>query len=506
MKKTIYSALLCSVFAAAAMAQPSVETKILDVLQNKILPDEVNYNGQFSIKSTASGYVVDVPMSALKTDKSVTFPGFTLNLTKEPDFKKNAQYKVTLTKLNQFSPGLEQLLKQQNVVLSSFLYEAKIVPSLNLMTFQMGKGENLQIKEGNGTDEMIKIASMTGVDAIEDLSGNNVKANADIALKGISLNHPFLKLQIDSLGANLLVPETVLTNNEMEQITNSPELKTTLKMTGLKASSFFLPIQSISFDADFSMDMKQDMQSKKLDITTIFDAKNVVVSGAPAVLAPKLPTALFFNINMKGFTMDELVALGQAQNRLREAKSVPFTRPEALKVMEQDVQNKTNAMKAKTSFFINKMGVSSDQYAISIRGALFPQQEAFNGTLTITNFDYISPAAQPIDEEACRAASEKWSSVLIEKNGNNQDVEVQQALRAAAVVCDDKAGVLDVLRPYIPTAKKVKDDNGKEALQFDIEYKNGKYLVNGQPLNMMTSDEMKEVVAIHSQTLTPLVP
>ena len=53
--------------------------------------------------------------------------------------------------------------------------------------------------------------------------------------------------------------------------------------------------------------------------------------------------------------------------------------------------------------------------------------------------------------------------------------------------CDEGQGVLDALRPYAATAKKVKDDQGKDALLFDIEASNGSLFINGQKVDIDSS-------------------
>lgn len=504
MKKTLYALLMCSVSVAPALAQTDVEQSILDLIEQKVLPKEVSYETPVSIKTTAAGYVVNIPQGTLKTDKKTKVPAYVFVLSKEAPFKDAAQYQFTLNSLESYSPALKQILDTQNVRLESFTYQGKIVPSLKLITSQMGQGKNLVFQAGPQVDDIIRVGSFLVQDTLDSLSGNLVKAEGDIVLKDVLINHPFLRIAMDQLDTQIFIPQTTLGTTDLDQVLNAPEIRLGIDMTGIKAASFFLPVQELRLDSAFGITLKQDMSTKVVDMNIDWKASNIAAISPETEFVSKLPTSLIFDMNMKGFTYADLQSLGQSQNHLNEARSVPFTRPEALRVLENEVQTKTNELMAKTSFFLNNLSLRGNDYAVALRGAVYPQSEAFTGTLTITNFDALSPAPKAIDTQACQTATEAWSRALIQKSGNESDPEVRKASAAASAACDDGAGFLEFLRPYLATAKQVKDEMDKPAVQFAVEYKNGVWYINGKELGFDT--ETQNDVSDTTAQKKPLIP
>lgn len=503
MKKTLYAFLMCSAAVVPAFAQTETEQAVLDLIKEKVLPTEVTYTDPVSIKTTSAGYVINIPEGTLKADNNVKVPAYAFVLSKDASFKNTDQYKFALNSLESYSPVLKQMLDSQNVKLESFTYEGKMVPALKLITSQIAQGKNFVVQEGPDTSEIIRVGSFLVKDTLDSLSGNSVKAEGDITLKDILINHPFLQITVNQLDTQVSIPETTLGNTDLDQILNASEVKFGIQMKNLKAKSFFLPVQEVGLDSSFDITFKQDMSTKIVDMNIDWTASNIGIVSPDIELASKLPTSLNFDMNLKGFTYADLKSLGESQNHLNEARSVPFTRPEALKVLENEVQTKTNELMAKTNFFLNNLSLRSNDYAVALRGAVYPQSEAFTGTLTITNFDALSPAPKAIDKQACQAATEAWSRLLIQKSGNEDDPEVREASAKATAACDDGAGFLEFLRPYVAKAKEVKDDTGKPAVQLAVEFKNGVWYVDGQEVDF--DSETQEKTDETTRT-TPLIP
>ena len=255
-----------------------------------------------------------------------------------------------------------------------------------------------------------------------------------------------------------------------------------MALTDVQISSSLMGASTASFDLMQSIEVKQDAVTYNADVDFVLNLSDVQVSNQPDA-----PSSVVADINVTGFNLAQVIAYSATQNKLEETKMLPDSprKDMFLKSIQTEVDNAYATMTEKMVVTIDEIVVRSEKYASVLQGKIGVKDKSFKGTLQVTNFDYLAPVPKKIDEAACKAVMDKMLTGEIP----SEDFQAQYT-----ATCDDGAGVLEVLRPFAATAKKVKDANGKDALLFDIQVVNETLFVNNQkveddayvnPMNML---------------------
>ena len=472
--KKLYLALILASVSTVALAQTVTPAdQILNVVKNNIMSSSIEYKSAPSIKSTATGFEVSIPDGMEKEGGKQFISGFSFPVEEDGEVASNKRYVLKLDKMAYIFPTVERLLASQNATYSNVNYIAKIIPALDIVESQEVTLNDLKIpfdESLNATASSIRL-----LDASTALDGGKVKQEDKMSVQGFTVTHPMGSIVAKSFDFEVIVPETVKSTSPMEQIKKTPSIAQKMSLNDVKISTIVPQSDMVSFNLAQSLNMKQDTQYNitvdlKLDMTDIKQGVTTVAA----------PGNMSFDITASGFTVEQLANYSEALDKVNETEKLPESPRKGviLKSVQGELDKAKSALTKNMVIDVNKVSADSDEYAMLLKGKVEVENETFKGTMQITNFEYLAPEPKKIDEAACQ----KLVDQMLENKMTPDEFRV-----AYEKDCDEGQGVLDALRPYAATAKKVKDDQGKDALLFDIEASNGSLFINGQKVDIDSS-------------------
>ncbi|MBP5535067.1 MAG: hypothetical protein J6Y03_06175 [Alphaproteobacteria bacterium] len=480
MKKTYFLGLiLASVSTVALAAQDtSVANEIVKMVKNHVMSADVEYKTDPSIRPVVKGFEVSVPDGTAVGGEVVS--GFSFPVMEDGTVGSDKSYTIKLDKLAYFSPSLEKVLKERKASYSGINYVAKFIPALGFIEKQEVSVNDLKVPFENSTS--LSVSSLLFSDVAKILSDSKVKQEDKMSAQGITLSHPLASLTVQSADFAVSVPETSKAHSPLEQIINTPHVEQNMSFNGVKFSSF-LPGKegTISFNLKQLLDLKQDMSNQNLTVSFNLDLNDIKQNG----IGKELPSQIAMDVVATGFTVTQLTNLSEANGKLAETEALPESPRKSviLKSVQKEIDDAMDALLKDMKIDVNKISVDADKYAIVLKGKAVPERETFQGTLQITNFEYLAPEPRKIDEAACQ----ELINQMLENRIKNEEFRARYD-----AVCDEGRGVLDALRPFASTASKVKDEKGKDALQFKIETNKNDLFINGQKV----SDEMLDPMVL----------
>jgi hypothetical protein len=373
------------------------------------------------------------------------------------------------------------LIKERNVTYTNINYLGQFVPAISFVEKQDLTVNGLKVPfKDFATDIVVGLVSFE--DKSELLAEDKVKQENRLSLNNIKLTHPFVTMTVGAFDFNVTVPEAVKASTPIEQLMKTSVLQQKMVLSDAQISSSLMGENMASFDLMQSIEVKQDAVTYNANVDFILNLSDVQASNQPDA-----PSSVVADINVTGFNLAQVLAYSATQSKLEETKKLPDNprKDMFLKSVQTEVDNAYAAMTEKMVVTIDEIAVRSEKYTSVLQGKVVVKDKSFKGTLQVTNFDYLAPTPRKVDETACKAVMDK----LLTGEISSEDFQTQYT-----ATCDDGAGVLEMLRPFADTAKKVKDADGKDALLFDIQVVNETLFVNNQkveedsyvnPMNML---------------------
>ena len=470
MKKTL-CALLIGCVSTGAFAQSVTPTdKIIETIEYSIMSKDVEYTSKPSVRTIPKGFMVTVPSGSVKNAAKTPVAEFTFPMIEDGKLGNDVRYKVQLNKISEIFPSLEKIINSSNVTYALLSYVGNFVPAKGLVEKQVLTIENLNMPIAQ-MGSNASADSIVFTDSSDLLADGKIKQENKLLLKNVKLTHPMANATIQSVTLDVLIPEAQKASSPLEQIIKTSSAKQTLRLDAFSLNSALAGSASVSFNLNQSFEAKQNQVNQNLDFLLSAQISDFKMTGKE-----DLPTNLTLDANVSGFTIAEYLNYLTAMEKLSENEQLPDSpRKEIiLKTVQSEVDKAYNELTDNMRLQINDIGIKANQYALQLKGSASVKDQKFNGSLQVTNFDYLAPQPKVIDEAACQAVVDKML------NGELAGESFQAQYNTT---CEDGAGVLDALRPYASTAKKVKDSQGKDALLFDIQVHDETLFINGQKVD-----------------------
>ena len=529
MKQLILSTVLCGVISGIAYIQPAVAAEtspiqsivvqqgnevsgegqaLLDLFKKDVLPSELILSAQPSITTQGMGYVVTVPQSTLPDEQKTVVPEYQVVFNRSSDFNGYPAYEADLTDVAQLSPILYQLMEQNDMSLQRFSYKIVFVPALNI---SIGQGMTIDrmVMKNEGKDVLV-IDKILEKASVTPLPGQMAKVERATGVSQFFLNTQLGSVRMDQLTSLFEIPSVSVNTLSLDDVWWVKEAKLTSQISNLRVASMLLPVQEVSTNVALNTSLKQTADLGRMDMTLNLSFKDIAVAQKIPDLDGKLPTYITLSVLVPNLDVKQVQQIVNLNQEIANEETPPERLAEAEKELDQSV----NRLMSQVVVDIKEMALGSEQYSVVLNGALNQKDKTFKGTLTIVNFDFISPEGT-VDEKACNDARQD-ADALMEKMAQSQDNSLfDQTLAAqlkASQLCEAEPGVLDALRPYMVSAKRTLNAKGQTVDTFDVEYNATGLSLNGKPV---VSDETDEEVVEQTQTETvietaepsePLIP
>ena len=469
MKKTLILALCAVVAAHNVFAAENTETRLKEMLKDSLMPSFVDYKGDISLTPQEDGYKVNVPLGTVK-DTNNMVPAFSAPVRKVEAKGDDAVYRLSLNKLIQIFPVLAPFLEHYPVTYDSLDFTMDLVPDKSYISRASAHTKNLVVP----VEQNVKLVfgKIDEEDVIER-ENDNAKITKNTVLSDIQLSHLFGNVKIDKVLFESFGNSSIEAARKIEV---TPSLKDLNQSGSWQAKTYVnkVEIDSLFTKAHFGAQTNGDLKiddDKQVNFTLDMKATDIYVSEQPDV-----PEKVLLNVNLSGFTVDQFMDWEAAFRAFNEVQDLPASNAQETLAMQayQDLQEKQAAFLKNFVVKVNEVRLDSDKYTISLKGVGELSKEQFTGTLTVVNFNYLAPEPKKVDEKACQ---EVMNKVL---DGSLKGDAFEAAFNEK---CNDRKGILDALRPYASTAKRTTFE-GKDALEFDIKFKEDELFVNSRPFSV----------------------
>ncbi len=520
MKYLILSTVLCSAVSVMGCVQPAVAAEtspiqsivvqqgsevsgegqaLLDLFKKDVLPSELVLSAQPSIAAQESGYVVTVPQSTLPDEQKTVVPEYQVVFNRSSDFNGYPAYEADLTDVAQLSPMLYQLMEQNDMSLQRFSYKIVFVPALNI---SIGQGMTIDrmVMKNEGKDVLV-IDKILEKASVTPLPGQMAKVERATGISQFFLNTQLGSVRMDQLTSLFEIPSISLNALSLENIWSVKEARVSSDISNLRITSMLLPVQEVRTNVALNTSFKQTSDMGLMDMTLNLSFKDIAVAQKIPDLDGKLPTYMTLSVSVPNLDVKQIQQIVNLNQEIANEE----TAPERLTKAEKELDQAMNQLMSQAVVDIKEMALGSEEYSVALNGVLNQKDKTFKGTLTVINFDFISPEGT-VDEAACDEARRN-ADALMEKMAQSQDNSLfDQTLAAqlkASQLCEAEPGVLDALRPYMAPAKRTLNAKGQTVDSFDVEYNSTGLSLNGTPV---LSDAVSEEAVEETETTVETAP
>ena len=327
------------------------------------------------------------------------------------------------------------------------------VPEKMLWPYKAERIENFVLKDTESSVPFVSIEKMTGQTIIDVKQMPAAETFSTVSLQGFNAGIPLLmNLEIDQLQGRGLIKAG---NIESPELLPEDTLNMSLIIPKMNLTGALLPFGEVSVNgAMVQMNFQKNTLTGTVSIPQVKMEKEVAL--------PFIPTTLqcSFTIHCDGFM--DLIQIGQEKDLTAEDKEQLF-----------------NQVLQKTPFTVsfNDCILKGDNggFMIDGNGLLTNEEINFVGTLTVHNFEKISPKTMVTETEECK----QMRKLLAADN----KVTPAEKEKLEKLYCKPQTpfDILKDLRPFLPTAKHT-EANGETLDEFAFEMGKDNILINGKDL------------------------
>ena len=434
------------------------EEQILSAIEDYLYHMGIDKTVRPDIKANGDNFIITID-----NPSNPSQPAHTLQMVRIADFNGKKQYKITTTSPVMWKTISHQILPTGQVDIASYEETIAWVPDLSLTTNSSLKANGISIrdKDFSITADSIITDSLVG----PQNNKMDVAGQADILNTKITL--PFFEISIPKITQNMTL-----------QGANQTGDKTIQPLTAEKSSSAFLiPQLIIASPLLGTQPLTAEIKSEMTYDENLNLSFHISKIDAPTAAFEIKPKSISSDIEVKGLSKQQLIEYSSVQKELDNAE------PNSVKVIElgNKLVEMQNEIMNKAVAHIKDMSVVLHNGKVHLNGTVRYAEPAVNADLklSITNFDAISPAARPIDKEAC----EKALATINPHVGADQ----------LPTECQQKDGILEILRPFLQTAEHSVNGQGESIDTFTINYSADKLSINGQqilpPIEVQPAEE-----------------
>ncbi len=422
------------------------ENMILEALENFLYFNSMDDTRKTDVRQDGQDFIITISNPKESAQKPVQ-----IRMVRSGEFMGKPQYKIAHDSWDRYKQEISKYIGQDSVTVNSYSENLTWVPELGILTNQSVKASDIRMQFD---DVMVLIKSIIS-DSLTRESGDKMDIASMSSTSDLKITTPSITIEIPAETQNLQITNAALSADSTMQILTASDVRFSSSTPLIAISSPMMPGQTLTAKMDTAGSFTKTFNVE----STVSDIK---MTGNNMIALPLLPKTIAFKMTMDGFSKDLLIAYYNMQNQLNEMDE---NSPEA-----QELEKKLNVAEEQLlstlTININELSIQNDQAGMHLTGQIKYAEPSFNATakLTVTNFDLISPKPAPIDEKACKEALQNMT-------GNERRLPPQ---------CIQNAGILEALRPYLPTAQHSVNEKGQTVDIFTIVYTANSLTVNGQ--------------------------
>lgn len=422
------------------------ENTILEALENFLYFNSMDDTRKTDVRQDGQDFIITVSNPKEPAQKPVQ-----IRMVRSGEFMGKPQYKISHDSWDRYKQEISKYIGQDSVTINSYSEDLTWVPELGILTNQSIKASDIRLQFD---DVMVLVKSIIS-DSLTRESGDKMDIASMSSMSDLKITTPYITVEIPAETQNLQITDAALSADPTMQVLTASDVRFSSSTPLISISSPMMPGQTLTAKMDTAGSFTKTFNVE----STVSDIK---MTGNNMIALPLLPKTIAFKLTLDGLSKDLLIAYFNMQNQLNEMDE---NSPEA-----QDLEKKLNVageqLLSTLTININELSVQNDQAGMHLTGQIKYAEPSFNATakLTVTNFDLISPKPAPIDEKACKEA-------LQHMTGNERQLPPQ---------CIQNTGILEALRPYLPTAQHSVNAKGQSVDIFTIVYTANSLTVNGQ--------------------------
>ncbi|MDR2901538.1 MAG: hypothetical protein LBU87_00310 [Lactobacillales bacterium] len=449
-----------------AAVQPAGDTfsqaKLSEAFQDFLGINNFGQNVALVIEELNDGYIVTVPeISVPVIDGQKIISAQKIQLTRAGDFAGMPQYRVKMDFLNRMKSAFDVFAPGVSIDADQFEETLLWVPQLQLIA-------NESLKASNITVDMPNVLSMNVKSAISDLLANpklgtdKMDVASVIDAYDILISSPHFKAFLPQITVHDTIINSEILGDEVMQMLTAERSSSMTEIPSIQVTSFIMPEQKLTAKAAANFILSNAQLNLDMKIS------DIEVAQLAHPLVPK-------NINMQlvfdNVDNASIIRLYSLQKQLQELPQTPENNAVANQI-SGEISKNVNDLMQKIIIRFPEFSISNDNAGIAATGVItgITTDPALDMTLTVTNFDLISPKPRPIDEKKCQ-------EIALKINQNPSDFKLIEELQST---CVPQPMVLESLRPYLSTAIHSVNDKGQTVDTFAISMEKGKVTVNGQ--------------------------
>ena len=444
------------------------ENTILEALENFLYFSAMDDTRKTDVRQDGQDFIITITNPKVLEQKPAQ-----IRMVRSGEFMGKPQYKMSHASWDRYKQEISKYIGQDTVTVNSYSEDLTWVPELGILTNQSIKASDIRLQF---EDVVVSVKSMVSDSLIRE-SGDKMDIASMSSMTGLKLTTPYVTIEVPNETQNMQMTDAALSADSTMQVLTASDVQFSSTIPLISISSPVMPGQTLTAKMSTTGSF-----TKTFNIDSIIS--DIKMSGNNMIALPLLPQTITSKLTVDGLSKDLLIAYFTMQNQLNEMDE---NTPEA-----QELEQKLNAagdqLLSTLVLNINELSVENDQAGLHLTGQIKYAEPSFNATakLTVTNFDLISPKPAPINEQACKAALERMT-------GQERQLPPQ---------CIQNAGLLEALRPYLPTAQHSVNAKGQSVDIFTIVYTANALTVNGQTVfkaDNLTSPQTKEITPLTSK-------
>lgn len=423
-------------------------------------------------------YLVTIPELKIPVaDGHKVLPLQRVTLVRNGDFAGSPQFQVKMDFLTKIQSVLKLISDNATVDADRYVQDMLWVPHLQMISNNSIQAENLTLSFPEYLTATVKsMVSDVLVQPVKETGKMDIATATDSY--DITVSTPIGQIVLPRISYHKTLVGTEVSGDEALQALTATRGSSSLNIPRFVISSVLLPNQELSGHLTSTARILPTQAQLNLRLDSLKLTQNI---------SPLTPETIVFNIIFDNFKQSDLIHLWHTQKQIQRLIDNDKEISDELE-NQLDLQLQ-NALKTIT-IRIPEITVSNAKAGIKMAGVIdrLTDDPQIDLTLSITNFDLISPPSKKIDTEKCTALVQQVS-----KNQNDMSLVHQMQTE-----CVPERGILEDLRPYLSTATRTTNEAGISVDTFFISSQNGTLTVNGQPLketalpiNALKPTEMK---------------
>ena len=430
-------------------------------------------------------FLVTIPeLKVPVTDGQKVLPAQTVTLTRVEDFATSPQFQVKMDFLTKMQSLLKLVSDDATVDADRYVQDMLWVPRLQLISNNSIQAENLTLSFPEHMTASIKSMVSDVLAKTQAEAGKMDVAGASDAYD-ITVLTPFAEIIVPRLSYHHTLVGTEITGDEALQTLTAAHGTSSVEIPEFTVSSLLAPDQKLSGG------FVSSVQFLPTQIQVRLNLKDLKLTPSVSSLIPEQGA---INVILDNLKTADLIHLWHTQKQIQ---NLTDKGGDVSAELEKQLENQIQTVLKTLTIRIPEVSAYNNQAGIKIAGVAehLNDEPQIDLTVSITNFDLISPPAKKIDTVKCTDLVQQVS-----ENQNNTTLVHQMQ-----VECMPETGILEDLRPYLSSAAHTVNEAGQPVDTFLISYQNRQISINGQPLpnTLLPTDALKPT-KIEQQNTLPL--